>query len=173
MTKEELFEKNTLMAYKIANKYRTNYNRYYEDIKQEALTGLWKACQTYDDSRGCFSTYAYPCISNTINIYIRALRKHQDRNISLYQPATDNLYLEDMLGAEDENIEQLLDSMILEEIKDNFSSCFRNERERKVYKLFLDGKKQQEIADELYLSQPVVSRIERRVTKKINNLITV
>lgn len=173
MTKEELFEKNTLMAYKIANRYRTNYNGYYEDIKQEALTGLWKACQSYDDTRGCFSTYAYPCISNTINMYIRTLRKHQDHDISINQPVTDELYLEDMLGAEDENIEQLLDSMILDEIKENFDSCFRNERERKVYSLFLEGRRQQEIADELYLSQPVVSRIERRVTNKISNLITV
>lgn len=104
MTKEELFEKNTLMAYKIANKYRTNYNRYYEDIKQEALLGLWRACQTYNESTK-FSTYAYVCIKNTVNMYIRRFRKHEDRNISIYTITVDNLSIEDSLGAEDENIE--------------------------------------------------------------------
>lgn len=94
MTKEELFEKNTLMAYKIANRYRTNYNRYYEDIKQEALLGLWKSCQTYNESTK-FSTYAYVCISNTINMYIRGLRKHEDHNISIYTLTVDNLSIED------------------------------------------------------------------------------
>lgn len=37
MTKEELFEKNTLMAYKIANKYRTNYHKEYEEILNKKL----------------------------------------------------------------------------------------------------------------------------------------
>lgn len=173
MTKEELFEKNTLMAYKIANRYRTNYINEYEDIKQEALLGLWKACQTFDDSRGCFSTYAYPCISNTINIYIRSIRKHQDNDISLFTPTTDNLYLEDLLGGEDVNIEQLEDTMILESLREDINNCILDNRERKVYNLFLDGLKQHEIANEIGASQPVVSRIERRVIKRINNLITI
>lgn len=173
MTKEELFEKNTLMAYKIANRYRTNYRNEYEDIKQEALAGLWKACLSYDDSRGCFSTYAYPCISNTINIYIRTLRKHQDHDISLFTPTSDNLYIEDMLGAEDENIEQLEDRMILDGIREKIDICYRDDRERKVFNLFLDGLKQQEIGDIVNTSQPVVSRIERRVSKRINKLVTI
>ncbi len=172
MTKEELFEKNTLMAYKIANRYRTNYIKEYEDIKQEALLGLWKACQTFDE-RGSFSTYAYPCISNTINMYIRSIKKHQDNDISLFTPTTDTLYLEDLLGGEDENIEQLEDAMVLESLREDINNCILDNRERKVYNLFLDGLKQQEIADIIDASQPVVSRIERRVTKRINNLITI
>lgn len=172
MTKEELFEKNTLMAYKIANKYRTNYNRYYEDIKQEALLGLWRACQTYNESTK-FSTYAYVCIKNTVNMYIHRLRKHEDRNISIYTITVDNLSIEDSLGAEDENIEQLEDSMILDEVMKSYNKCFRNDREKKVYKLFLNGKKQQEIGDIVRASQPVVSRIERRVTKRIGKIISI
>lgn len=172
MTKEELFEKNTLMAYKIANRYRTNYNRYYEDIKQEALLGLWKSCQTYNESTK-FSTYAYVCISNTINMYIRGLRKHEDHNISIYTLTVDNLSIEDSLGTDDENIGQLEDSMILDEIIKSYHTCFRDDRERKVYKLFLEGKKQQEIGDIVNTSQPVVSRIERRVTKRISKIITI
>lgn len=173
MTKEELFEKNTLMAYKIANKYRTNYQKEYEDIKQEALLGLWKACQGYDESRGCFSTYAYPCISNTINIYIRTLKKRQNRDISLFEPTTDNLSIEDSLGAEDENIELLEDRMVLDGIREKIDICYRDDRERNVFNLFLNGLKQNEIGNIVGASQPVVSRIERRVSKRINNLVTI
>lgn len=173
MTKEELFERNTLMAYKIANKYRINYLKEYDDIKQEALVGLWKACEKYNDSKGAFSTYAYICISNNINIYIRHLRKHENREISLFAPIGENLYLEDTLGAEDENIERLEDRMILNDMIKNYNNCFENDQERKVYKLFLSGKKQKHISNIIGISQTQISRIEKRINNRINKLIII
>lgn len=63
--------------------------------------------------------------------------------------------------------------MILDGIREKIDICYRDDRERKVFNLFLDGLKQQEIGDIIDASQPVVSRIERRVSKRINNLVTI
>ena len=66
MTNKEIFNNNINIAYKIANKYLINYRNEYEDIKQVALLGLWKAVLTFKNGYA-FSTYAYPVIQNAIN----------------------------------------------------------------------------------------------------------
>ena len=68
MTKEEMFNKNIKLAYKIANKYRINHSNEIEDIKQIALIGLWKAVTRYN-GKNTLSTFAYVVIQNEINLY--------------------------------------------------------------------------------------------------------
>ena len=87
MTKEEMFNKNIKIAYKIANRYLTNYASEYEDIKQIALMGLWKAVSTFNNTHA-FSTYAYTVISNEINYYLRTVKKHYN-TISLKREVKD------------------------------------------------------------------------------------
>ena len=72
MTNEEMnemFNKNVNIAYKIANRYRTNYPEEYEDIKQVALLGLWKAIQHYNP-KWSLSTIEYITIFHNIKVYL-------------------------------------------------------------------------------------------------------
>jgi len=104
MTKDELFEKNISIAYKIANTYLINHSKEYEDIKQIALLGLWKDVLTFKDI-DAFSTYAYSVISNEINYYLRKNKKYI-RNISIYTEIGENITIADVLKDENNEIEK-------------------------------------------------------------------
>lgn len=99
MTNEELFLNNIKLAYKVASRYLINYSSEYEDIKQVALLGLWKAVLTYKKTCA-ISTYAYRVITNEINYYLRKTKKH-NRNISINEEIGDNITIGDTL--QDEN----------------------------------------------------------------------
>lgn len=165
MTKEEMFNKNIKIAYKLANRYLTNYASEYEDIKQIALTGLWKAVSTFDNTH-VFSTYAYTVISNEINYYLRTVKKHYN-TISLKQEVKENITLEDILADKNNYIEKLENSLAIE----NYISQTRNsklkEQEKIVFELTLKGYKQRQIAKIIGCSQAEVSRKIRKLRSKI------
>ena len=48
MTNEEIFNDNVNIAYKIANRYRTNYYEEIEDIQQIALIELWRCVVNWE-----------------------------------------------------------------------------------------------------------------------------
>lgn len=75
MNNEELFERNTNLAYKIASSYKSKYPSEYEDIKQIALIGLWKSVQQYDENYK-FSTFAWVVINRDIIKYLSRQKKH-------------------------------------------------------------------------------------------------
>lgn len=170
MTKEELFNKNTNIAYKLAWGYYKNYSREIEDIKQVALMGLWKACLKYDENIAAFSTYAYPIIKNHINIYVRGLRKHENRYISFNEPVTDNLTVEDQIAVDFDYEEDIVDRAYVAEVKEKIPFIFRDEREQLVFHHYINGKPQRETANIMNVSQPQISRIQKRVKNKIHEL---
>lgn len=73
MSPNELFEQNVNLAYSYIHKndiYLDGYDQ--EDLFQEALAALWKACLNFDPSRGVkFSTFATSCIKNHFSDLIR------------------------------------------------------------------------------------------------------
>lgn len=170
MTKEELFNKNTNIAYKICQSYRVNYPNEFEDIKQVALLGLWKACLNYDENRGAISTYAYPIVKNHINIYVRGLRKHQNRYISFSEPITDNLTVEDIIASEIDYEEDIVDRAYVAEVTKKIPVVFTDEREQFIFKEYINGYTQAQTAKKMNLSQPQISRLQKRVKSKIYKL---
>ena len=166
MTNEEMFNKNTNIAYKIANRYLVNYANEYEDIKQVALMGLWKAVLTFNDTHA-FSTYAYTVISNEINMYLRTIKKNNS-TISLKQEVKENITLEDILADKNNYIEKLENNLDIE----NYISQIRNSKlkgkEKTVFELTLKGYKQRQIAKITGCSQPQVSRLIKKLRKRIS-----
>ena len=152
----ELFEKNQNLAYHVLNKRYPTYNQD-EDLKQDALLGLWKACLTYDASKAKFSTYATQCIINSIRMTLRT----RNREPSL-------LSLEQSLGGED-------NSMLAEVIEDPNSQiddgliCFKefwktlNNTERCCIKMSLEGYTQEDISKVVGMSRPWVNRVVNRI----------
>lgn len=79
LTPDQLFEQNQDLAMWVAQKFHCNEG--FEDIKQLALIGLFKAAQRFDAEKGfSFSTYAVPTIRNEI------IRNHFEQKHSIKIP---------------------------------------------------------------------------------------
>ena len=81
---EQLFYNNLELAYFTLWKHYPTFAQD-EDLKQEAVLGLWKACLTYDESKSKFSTYAVSCMLNKMKVWLRDRSKHPD-TVSLSSP---------------------------------------------------------------------------------------
>lgn len=71
------FDKHIGLAVEFGKNQFQNYSHLAEDIQQHAYIGLWRACRTFDDTKGYeFSTYAYKCMKNEVLIFLRKESKH-------------------------------------------------------------------------------------------------
>lgn len=168
-TKEELFNDNIKLAYKLASKYLKN-NVEYEEVKQMALIGLWKAAQIFDESKEYkFATLAGTVIQNEINGF---LRKKTIPCVPFDYKITESLTLEDTLKDKKDVIGELIDKINLNKVCDELKEIL-TEKEMKVLECLFQEKKQKEIALELNVTQGYVSRVKFKIVNKfryLNNL---
>lgn len=178
--RDKLIEHNLRLVVFLAKKYE-NTKVDLEDLVSIGTIGLIKAVKTYSiDKNIKLATYASRCIDNEILMYLRKNKKIRTEvsfEESLSFDADGNeLHLEDVLGTEPDivtkELEHRLDKkMMLEEINR------LNPRDREImilrYGLMgVDEKTQKEVAEMLGISQSYISRIEKKVIKKIKNLIS-
>lgn len=171
MTNEEIFNNNVNIAYKIANRYMTNYYEEIEDIRQIALMELWRCIENWDHVHA-LTTYAYLCIPSKINIYLRHVRKHE-KNISINtvihkNKDNDCFTIEDYMEDPDDCIFRLLDDINAEGVLDNI---ILSEKEQKVLELRMNGFSQQQCGKILNYSQAQISRLQKKIKQKINEYI--
>ena len=143
--------------------------------------GLIKAINTFNPNKNIkLATYASRCIENEILMY---LRKNASRRteISIDEPLNvdwdgNELLLSDILGTENDiicrNIEEEVDRSLLFSALDKLAP-----REKKIMELRfgLYNKKertQKEVADMLGISQSYISRLEKRIMKRLKKEIT-
>lgn len=173
MTKEEMndmFNKNINIAYKIANTYRINYPNEYEDIKQIALLGLWKAIKCYNP-KWALSTIAYKTIYNNINYYLRQVKKHADHDFSLqtvFIPGekSNDVTVEDLIEDESDLIEDMLLNIDIHAAMDSLNL---SPTEEQFLELKKQGMSQREIGLEMNRSQAQISRIQTKLKKRFKN----
>ncbi len=165
MTNEEMFNQNKKLAYKIASQYLINYKNEYEDIKQIALLGLWKAILTFDNTH-TFSTYAYTVIRNEINYYLRTNNKNM--SMSINAELKDGFTLEDVLENDNNEIERLEQRLEMEKVRNivNEEVAKLKQEEKDIYKYLIIGFTQQQIANKIGKSQAQVSRIRAKIIQK-------
>lgn len=171
MTNEEIFNNNVNIAYKIANRYMTNYYEEKEDIQQIALMELWRCIKDWDHVHA-LTTYAYSCIPNKINIYLRHVRK-QEKNISINTiihcdiDSNDQTIL-DLIEDPDDCIFRLLDDIDADGVLNNI---YLTEKEKEVINLRMEGFSQAQIGEIMNLSQAQISRIQIKIKNKIKKYI--
>ena len=171
MTNEEIFNNNVNIAYKIANRYMTNYYEEKEDIQQIALMELWRCIKDWDHVHA-LTTYAYSCIPNKINIYLRHIRK-QKKNISINNiiycdiDGNDQTIL-DLIEDPDDCIFRLLDDIDADGVLDNI---YLTEKEKQVINLRMEGFSQAQIGEIMNVSQAQISRIQIKIKNKIKKYI--
>ena len=179
--RDKLIEHNLRLVVFLAKKYE-NTKIDLEDLVSIGTIGLIKGVNTYQNDKNIkLATYASRCIDNEILMYLRKTKKKRTEvsfEDSLSFDAEGNeLHLEDVLGTEEDivtkPIENELDrNMMYEEV------AKLNDRDREIIELRygLNGKKemtQKEVASMLGISQSYISRIEKKVIKKLSSIIRI
>ena len=179
--RDKLIEHNLRLVVFLAKKYE-NTKIDLEDLVSIGTIGLIKGVNTYQNDKNIkLATYASRCIDNEILMYLRKTKRKRTEvsfEDSLSFDAEGNeLHLEDVLGTEEDivtkPIEDELDKYLMYKEVANL-----DERDREIIELRygLNGKKemtQKEVAKLLGISQSYISRIEKKVIKKISSIIKI
>ena len=177
--KDILIEHNLRLVVFLAKKYE-NTGVDLEDLVSIGTIGLIKGINTFHRGKNIkLATYASRCIDNEILMYLRKNKKTKtevsiDASLS-YDSEGNELHLEDGLGTEDDIVTKSIEDeddkkIMIEEIKR------LNKRDRDIlilrYGLFgVEEKTQKEVADMLGISQSYISRIEKKVIKRLKNVV--
>ena len=179
IAKNKLIEHNLRLVVFLAKKYE-NTNVDLEDLVSIGTIGLIKGINTYKMGKNIkVATYASRCIDNEILMFLRKNKKRKSE-ISFedslsYDAEGNELHLEDVLGTDKDivpkKLEDKIEKKLLVRELDKLS-----ERDRKImilrYGLFgYEEVTQKDVADMLGISQSYISRIEKKVIKKLKNVV--
>ena len=179
--KEKLIEHNLRLVVFLAKKYE-NTNTDLEDLVSIGSIGLIKAINTFRGNKNIkLATYASRCIDNEILMYLRKNKKTKSE-VSIDQALTldaegNELHLEDIKGTEKNTIEQEIENDYDKQIMiKEILSLKPRDREIMILRYGLLGTDeftQKEVAEKLGISQSYISRIEKKVIKKLKNILNV
>ena len=147
-----------------------------EDLVSIGTIGLIKAVKTFCPSKNIkLATYASRCIENEILMFLRKTSQYKNE-VSIDEPLNidwdgNELLLSDILGTDEDTvnggIESEAEKNILLEAVERLP-----DREKCIMKMrfgLIDGKEktQKEVADMIGISQSYISRLEKRIIKKL------
>ncbi len=176
--RKKLIEHNLRLVVFLSKKYE-NTGIDLEDLVSIGTIGLIKGVNTYRlDKNIKLATYASRCIDNEILMFLRKNKKRKgeisfEDNLS-FDSEGNELHLEDILGTDPDIVtkgieEKTEKSLMYKEIEK------LNERDKKImilrYGLYgQDEMTQKDVAALLGISQSYISRIEKKVVKKLKTL---
>ena len=174
-----LIERNLRLVVYIARKFE-NTGVYVEDLISVGTIGLIKAVNTFNPEKKIkLATYASRCIENEILMYLRRNSKVK-AEISFYEPLNidwdgNELLLSDILGTENDTVYNLIEDEVDKQLLFMALKSL-NEREKEIVRLRfgLNGtreKTQKEVADMLGISQSYISRLEKKIIKRLKKEI--
>ncbi|WP_026674364.1 RNA polymerase sporulation sigma factor SigE [Alkalihalobacterium bogoriense] len=170
-----LIERNLRLVVYIARKFE-NTGINIEDLISIGTIGLIKAVNTFNPEKKIkLATYASRCIENEILMYLRRNNKIRSE-VSFDEPLNidwdgNELLLSDVLGTEEDiitkGIEERVDRKLL--VKALYTL---NDREKQIMELRFglaggEEKTQKDVADMLGISQSYISRLEKRIIKRL------
>ena len=179
--RNKLIEHNLRLVVFLAKKYdNTMYDL--EDLVSIGTIGLIKGIKTYKlDKNIKLATYASRCIDNEILMFLRKNKKRISEvsfedSVNLDSEGNE-LHIEDIFGTEEDLVEKSIEckddkALLQEEVKK------LDDRDKEIIELRygLSGKKeltQKELAEKLKISQSYISRIEKKVIKKLKSIMKI
>ncbi|MCI8336805.1 MAG: RNA polymerase sporulation sigma factor SigE [Peptococcaceae bacterium] len=177
--RETLIERNLRLVVYIARKFE-NTSVGIEDLISIGTIGLIKAVNTFDPLKKIkLATYASRCIENEILMHLRRSNKLKTE-VSFDEPLNtdwdgNELLLSDVLGTDSDiiykEIEEEVDKKLLKLAIEKL-----NGREKRIMflRFGLNGyteKTQKEVAELLGISQSYISRLEKRIIKRLHKEI--
>ena len=178
--KKKLVERNLRLVVYIAKKYEKSVVGI-EDIISIGTIGLMKAINTFNPDKNIkLATYASRCIENEILMFLRRNNRIK-AEVSIDEPLnTDSdgneMVLSDILGGEDDSVSKDLENEV--DLKLLNEAIVKLEpREKYIMELrfgFVTGeeKTQKDVADMLNISQSYISRLEKKIIKRLKKDIT-
>lgn len=178
--REKLIEHNLRLVVYIAKKFESS-NVDIDDLISVGTIGLIKAINSFDGSKQIkLATYASRCIENEILMHLRKVVRTKGE-MSLDEPLNVDwegnvLLLSDVLGTDTDVTCKDVEN---DEEKDILIKTFKRlpPRERQIVRLRFgllgaQKKTQKEIADLMGISQSYISRLEKKVMKKLKKELT-
>ena len=179
--KSLLIEHNLRLVVYIAKKF-DNTGIGVEDLISIGTIGLIKAINTFNPTKNIkLATYASRCIENEILMYLRRNNKTR-MEVSIDEPLNvdwdgNELLLSDILGTDEDiiyrDIETEVEKNLLKKAVEKLS-----DRERTIVELRLglnspqgEEMTQKEVADLLGISQSYISRLEKKIMKRLKKEI--
>lgn len=177
--RKTLVERNLRLVVYIAKKFE-NTGIGIEDLISIGTIGLIKSINTYDPEKNIkLATYSSRCIENEILMYIRK-NSHIKAEMSLDEPLNvdydgNELLISDIVGSDadavSQNIEQDEERAMIKRVVASLE-----ERERIIIELrfgLTGGREltQKETADALGISQSYISRLEKKIIKRLKEQI--
>lgn len=179
--RNKLIEHNLRLVVFLAKKYdNTMYDL--EDLVSIGTIGLIKGIKTYKlDKNIKLATYASRCIDNEILMFLRKNKKRISEvsfedSVNLDSEGNE-LHIEDIFGTEEDLVEKSIECkddkiLLASEVKK------LDDRDKEIIELRygLSGKKeltQKELAEKLNISQSYISRIEKKVIKKLKAIMKI
>lgn len=176
-----LIEHNLRLVVYIAKKF-DNTGVGVEDLISIGTIGLIKAINTFNPEKNIkLATYASRCIENEILMYLRRNNKLR-YEVSIDEPLNvdwdgNELLLSDILGTDEniisKDIEDEVDRRLLRIALEKL-----NPREKKIIELrfglneqYEKEKTQKEVADMMGISQSYISRLEKKIMKRLKKEI--
>lgn len=177
--KNTLIERNLRLVVYIARKF-DNTGIWVEDLVSIGTIGLIKAVKTFDPTKKIkLATYASKCIENEILMYLRRSSRTRSE-VSFDEPLNkdwegNELLLSDVMGTDSDvtyrELEEEVDRILLRQAMSKLTG-----REKRIMELrfgLVDGheRTQKEVADLLGISQSYISRLEKRIFKRLKKEI--
>lgn len=179
--KDILIEHNLRLVVFLAKKYE-NTGVDLEDLVSIGTIGLIKGVNTYQNGKNIkLATYVSRCIDNEILMHLRKNKKIKtevsfDSSLS-YDGEGNELHLEDVLGTDPDIVSREIEEesdkkLMLKEIE----KLKPRDRDIIVLRYGLLGNDeltQKEVAEKLGISQSYISRIEKKVIKRLRSLLSI
>ena len=179
--RKELIEHNLRLVVYIAKKF-DNTGVGVEDLISIGTIGLIKGINTFNPDKNIkLATYASRCIENEILMYLRRNSKTK-LEVSIDEPLNvdwdgNELLLSDILGTDEDVIYRGIESEVERSLLGKAIGKL-TKREQTIVRLRFginmpDGreKTQKEVADLLGISQSYISRLEKRIMKRLKKEI--
>ncbi len=178
-SRNKLIEHNLRLVVFLAKKYEnTTYD--IEDLVSIGSIGLIKGINTYKiDKNIKLATYASRCISNEILMFLRK-NKRKRSEVSLeealnYDSEGNELHLEDILGTDVELVPKEYEKKVDKELLSReIEALSPRDKEIMTLRYGLNNTveyTQKEVAEMLGISQSYISRIEKKVVRKLSQVM--
>ena len=177
--RDVLIEHNLRLVVFLAKKYE-NTKVDLEDLVSIGTIGLIKGINTFKSDKNIkLATYASRCIDNEILMYLRKIKKSKtevsiDASLS-FDAEGNELHLEDILGTDSDivtkGIEEQTDKKLM---LDEVMKLNPRDRDIIILRYGLMGHNeltQKEVAEFLGISQSYISRIEKKVIRRLKNIV--
>ena len=177
--RNKLIEHNLRLVVFLAKKYESaGYDL--EDLVSIGTIGLIKGIETYKPDKNIkLATYASRCIANEILMYLRKNKKRR-AEVSLedalnYDAEGNELHLEDILGTDSDIVTKGIEEEADKKVMINEVMHLKpRDRDIMILRYGLMGQDeltQKEVAEKLGISQSYISRIEKKVIKRLKTLV--